>query len=98
MDVYPNPLSLNPGSAPVNACYIRSGPERRGYKNIMLDLWKARNTNEELNKVSEQRLADQVRHVKTKNWLENVEQEEIALRIRNEHQEINYNVTDASSR
>ena len=47
----------------------------------MLDLWKARNTNEELDKVGEQRLADQVRQIKTKKWLENVEQEEIALRV-----------------
>ena len=39
-------------------CYIRSEPERRGYRNRMLDLWKARNTNKELDKVSEQRLAD----------------------------------------
>ena len=51
----------------------------------MRDLWIARNTNEELNKVSEQRLADQVRQIKIKKWLENVEQEEIALIVRNEH-------------
>ena len=79
-------------------CYIRSEPERRGYRNRMLDLWKARNTNKELDKVSEQRLADQVRQIKTKKWLENVEQEEIALRERNEHQATNHNVTDASNR
>ena len=52
----------------------------------MRDLWIARNTNEELNKVSEQRLADQVRQIIIKKWLENVEQEEIALIARNEHQ------------
>ena len=67
-------------------CYIRSEPGRRGYRNRMLDLWKARNTNKELDKVCEQRLADQVRQIKTKKWLETVEQEEIALRVRNEHQ------------
>ena len=55
-------------------CYIRSEPERRGYRKRMRDLWIARNTNEELNKVSEQRLADQVRQIKIKKWLENVEQ------------------------
>ena len=33
------------------------------------------------------RLADQVCQIKTKKWLENVEQEEIALIARNEHQE-----------
>ena len=67
-------------------CYIRSEPERRGYRNRMLNLWKARNTNKELDKVCEQRLADQVRQIKTKKWLETVEQEEIALIARNEHQ------------
>ena len=64
----------------------------------MRDLWIARNTNEELNKVSEQRLADQVRQIKIKKWLENVEQEEIALIVRNEHQETDRTATDASNR
>ena len=64
----------------------------------MRDLWIARNTNEELNKVSEQRLADQVRQIKIKKWLENVEQEEIALIVRNEHQETDCTATDASNR
>ena len=79
-------------------CYIRSEPERRGYRKRMLDLWIARNTNEELNKVSEQRLADQARQIKIKKWLENVEQEEIALIVRNEHQETDCTATDASNR
>ena len=64
----------------------------------MRDLWIARNTNEELNKVSEQRLAHQVRQIKIKEWLENVEQEETALTARNEHQETDHTATDASSR
>ena len=64
----------------------------------MRDLWIARNTNEELNKVSEQRLADQVRQIKIKKWLENVEQEEIALMVRSEHQETDRTATDASNR
>ena len=79
-------------------CYIRSEPERRGYRKRMRDLWIARNTNEELNKVSEQRLANQVRQIKIKKWLENVEQEEIALIVRNEHQETDRTATDASNR
>ena len=41
----------------------------------------------ELMEVTEQRLADQVRKIKKKKWLETVEQEEIALRVINEHQE-----------
>ena len=64
----------------------------------MRDLWIAQNTNEELNKVSEQRLADQVRQIKIKKWLENVEQEEMALIVRNEHQETDRTATDASNR
>ena len=79
-------------------CYIRSEPERRGYRKRMLELWIARNTNEELNKVTEQRLADQVRQIKIKKWLENVEQEEITLKISNEHQATDCNALDASSR
>ena len=79
-------------------CYIRSELERPGYRKRMRDLWIARNTNEELNKVSEQRLADQVHQIKIKKWLENVEQEEIALIIRNEHQETDHTATDASNR
>ena len=79
-------------------CYIRSELERRGYRKRMRDLWIARNTNEELNKVSEQRLADQVHQIKIKKWLENVEQEEIALIVRNEYQETDRTATDASNR
>ena len=33
-------------------------------------------------------MADQVRQIKNKKWLETVEQEEIAIRVRHEHQEI----------
>ena len=69
-------------------CYIRSEPERRGYRKRLLDLWKARNINNELTEVTEQRLDDQVRQIKKKKWLETVEQEEIAIRVRHEHQEI----------
>ena len=44
--------------------------------------------NNELTEVTEQRLADQVRQIKNKKWLETVDQEEIAIRVRHEHQEI----------
>ena len=67
-------------------CYARSKPERRGYRKRLLDLWKAYNTNTELTKVTEQRLADQVRQIKNKKWLETAEQEEIYQRIRDEDQ------------
>ena len=33
-------------------CYIRSEPERRGYRKRLLDLWKARNINNELTQVT----------------------------------------------
>ena len=69
-------------------CYIRSEPERHGYRKRLLDLWKARNINNELTEVTEQRLADQVCQFKNKKWLETVEQEEIAIQVRNECQEI----------
>ena len=51
-------------------CYIRSEPKRRGYGKRLLDLWKARNTNNKLTEVTDQRLADQVRQIKNKKWLE----------------------------
>ena len=44
--------------------------------------------------------ADQVRQIKNKKWLETVEQEEIAIRVRHEHQEIEnteLHATDTSS-
>ena len=69
-------------------CYIRSEPDRRGYRKRLLDLWKARNTNSELKEVTEQILADQVRQIKKKKWLETVEQEKIAPGVRHEYQEI----------
>ena len=68
-------------------CYARSKPERRGYRKRLLDLWKAYNTNTELTEVTEQRLADQVRQIKNKKWLETAEREEIYQRIRDEDQE-----------
>ena len=75
-------------------CYIRNEPERRRYRKRILDLWIARNTNKELEKVNEQRLADLACQITINKWLETVEQEEIALRVRNEHQTIEHNTTD----
>ena len=67
-------------------CYARSKPERRGYRKRLLDQWKACNTNPKLTEVTKQNLADQVRQIKNKKWLETVEQEEICLRIRDKDQ------------
>ena len=58
------------------------------YRKRLLDLWKALNINNELTEATEQGLADQVRQIKKKKWLEAVEQEEITIRVRYEHQEI----------
>ena len=79
-------------------CYIRSEPEWRGYRKRLLDLWKARNINNELTEVTEQRLADQVRQIKNKKWLETVEREEIAIRVIHEHQEIETTELHATDR
>ena len=54
----------------------------------MLDLSKACNINKDLTEVTKQRLADQVHQIKNKKWVETVEQEEIAIQVRHEYQEI----------
>ena len=58
------------------------------YRKRLQDLWKALNINNELTEATEQGLADQVRQIKKTKWLETVEQEEITIRVRHEHQEI----------
>ena len=63
-------------------------PERQGYRTRLQDLWKACNINNKTNDVTEHRLADQVGQIKNKKWLETMEQEEIAIQVRLEHQEI----------
>ena len=73
-------------------CYVRSEPEKRGYRKRMLVLWNTQNTNEKLKDVSEQRLADQVRKTKMNKWLETVEQQKIILRVRGEQQMDNNNI------
>jgi len=52
----------------------------------------------ELIEVGEERLVDQIRQTKIRKWLENVQQEKIALGVRNKHQETDHNSTDASHR
>ena len=69
-------------------CYIRSEPERKGYRKRLLDLWKTHNTNNEQTEVTQQRLADQVCQIKCEKWLETVELEEITLRVNSDHQSI----------
>ena len=47
-------------------------------------LWRGCGPREDLKNVSEQRLADQVRQIKVKNWLEKLEQDEIIARVKGE--------------
>ena len=69
-------------------CYIKSEPERTGHRKRLLGLWKTRKTNDEVTEVTEKRPADHVRQIKDKKWLATVKQEEIALRVNIEHQQV----------
>ena len=57
----------------VMECYILSEPERRGYMDRMREIWLQKGMFE----VTKQRLGDQVRQIKKKGWLTDVEIEEI---------------------
>ena len=58
-------------------CYLRSEPEKRGYRKRLAELWRQKDMME----VSEQRLMDQVRQIKKKGWLSQLEIERIKRRI-----------------
>ena len=47
-------------------CYIRSQPEVVGYSKRSVNIWRACNSREELQEITEQRLANQVRHIRKK--------------------------------
>ena len=49
----------------VMKCYIKSDPSKRGYRKRMMEFWKV----EGICDVTEQRLADQARQIKTNQWL-----------------------------
>ena len=57
-------------------CYMKSIPEKRGYRQRMIKIWKEKG----MFNVSEQRLADQVRVILKSDWLTTVELEEIKRR------------------
>lgn len=65
-------------------CYIRSETDKYGYRKKTMEIWSDRCTKEDLKWVSEQWLADQVRQIKTKKGLEDLEQDEIEEKIRRE--------------
>ena len=46
----------------VMECYLRSQPEKRGYRKRMINIWK----DNDMFEVSEQRLVDQLRQIKEK--------------------------------
>ena len=50
-------------------CYLRSGPERRGYRKRMHDIWRSKDIFE----VTEQRLMDQILQIKKNKWRSNLE-------------------------
>ena len=58
-------------------CYLRSSPEKRGYRKRLKKLWDEKGVFE----TTEQRLADQVRAIKTNGWLTKLEIEEIERKI-----------------
>lgn len=61
-------------------CYVKSRPERRGYRKRMHELWVENG----MRNVSEQRLADQVRVIKKNEWFSAVEFEEMREMIERE--------------
>ena len=58
---------------PALDCYFRSIPERRGYRQRMIDPWNERG----MFKITKQRMADQERAIPRNHWLTNLELEEM---------------------
>ena len=61
----------------VMKCYIKSSPDRRGYRKRMIAIW----SEEGICEITEQRLACQARAIKTNGWLSAIEIEEIRRQI-----------------
>ena len=73
----------------VMKCYLQSQPERRGYRKRMHDVWKGNNMPE----VSQQRLCDQLLTIKRRNWVTDVQIEELKKQMVG-HQSPNVNSRD----
>ena len=78
------------GNKLVTRCFYQSDPTRRGYQKPMICIWREIGTFE----ITEQRLVDQARVVRTNEWLTEVELEEIRRKMLTprdgeENQEIN---------
>lgn len=63
----------------VMQCYLRSQPDKRGYRKRMIKIWQ----DSDLVEVSEQRLVDEVRQIKEKKWLSDLEIERIKRNVNN---------------
>ena len=66
----------------VMRCFYKSEPNKRGYRKRMLEIW----TDIGVFEVTEQRLADQSRAIRTNGWLTGVELEEIQREIQGVHE------------
>ena len=62
----------------VMECYIRSNPNRMGYRKRMAAIWRENGVFE----VTEQRLSDQARAIRTNEWLTDVEIEELKRKVK----------------
>ena len=58
-------------------CYLLSDPQTRGYRRRMTSLWHERGNHD----ATEQRIADQQRAIVRRNWLSEIEREEIKRKI-----------------
>ncbi len=67
----------------VMKCYIKSEPEKRGYRKRMFNIWKESGGDQ----ITEQRLADQVRQIQKKSWLSEAEIEKIKSECRTDIRE-----------
>ena len=68
----------------VMRCFYSSEPTKRGYRQRMLNVWKEIG----VFKLTEQRLADQARAIRTNGWLSEIELEEIQRNLENFHNDI----------
>eukprot|EP00112_Aurelia_sp_Birch-Aquarium-sp1_P004156 Seg1472.5 transcript_id=Seg1472.5/GoldUCD/mRNA.D3Y31 product="hypothetical protein" protein_id=Seg1472.5/GoldUCD/D3Y31 len=61
-------------------CFYKSDPNQRGYRKRMINIWKEIGVFD----ITEQRLADQSRAIRTNGWLSEMEMEEIQREIERE--------------
>ena len=76
----------------VMRCFYSSEPTKRGYRKRMLNVWKGIGVFE----LTEQRLADQARAVRTNGWLFEIELEEIQRNLENFHNDVDVRESSSS--